>query len=847
MQLLQRSMGFEALSARRVRALFLCIAVLLALGACGGGGGVFTPEPDPPPQAPDGLSGTILLTDVDLGRIIEQEPNDTVTDAARVPPMAARTTLEIAGNVGVTAVQFGRVDPVDAFRITMLNEQVVDLELSFVPEGGVADQVNVAVFQTATGNVVATTAGGPSPVTTSFTASARETYDFVVSIVTGHASYVLRAALSDPVGAPKPVSASIAVHADLAETPIVLPFADDEPRCAGTHILVRMKDGADAQHVCDAHDLRLIGDTGSGTLKLGFECDEGESGERKAVSLCDAIAADPNVRWAEPDWIVRALADPTDESFPLKWNLQSIGCPGAWKITEGDPSVVVAVLDTGVVPHPSIVDNLVAGRDFISDDAFSNDGDGRDADPTDPGDLDASSGLSSWHGTHTAGIIGGKTGVACNTSIMPVRVLGVGGGLLSDVAAAILYCAGLAPDEIGVFIDPVDIINLSLGITVDSPELKDACDRAANRDVLVVGAAGNTKSAIIFPARYPSVVCVGAVGTNFFTTSYSNFGDEMELVAPGGHLVVDRWGDGWPDGILSSVMDETVFPAVFSQSFLQGTSEAAPHVAGVAALLLAIDPTLSANDLRQIMRDTARDLGVPGDDVAHGSGLVQAQRAINRALVLAGTPRVDPPSLLLPTHSLRFAGAESIYELPVFNCGGGQLQVVGTPTKTDDGAAWLSATLVPVSPGNGEVNVDGVEVTVDRQGLAPGTYSGILRLTNPTDGVLGVVRIVMYVGDVQRAGVDLKIATIDADTSIARSLSVACAMCDYRFWLRGLPPAQYHLKAGEDLDADGFFCQPGEFCGWFGGPTEADAQPVGFVEGEEPVTDLDVQLFPTVP
>ena len=851
MHLLEHSMGSEAPRARGMhgaRLALLCAMLTLVCTACGGGGGS-VPEPDPGPVAPpDGMSGTILLTDVDLGRVVEQEPNDNVTEAARIPPMAARTTLEIAGVVGATAAQFGREDTVDAFRVTFLDAQEIDLELSFAPVGGIADQVNVAVFRTATGEAVAATNDGPSPVTTSFAAQSHEAFDLVVSIVTGHASYVLHVVLNDPAGAPKPVVGSLsAMVAEAVAAPSATPSAAQDPECAGTHILVRLRDGAQVQRVCDAHDLHLIGDTGTGTLKLGFECRDGANGRRKAASLCAEIAADPDVRWAEPDWIVHALADPTDESFPLKWNLQSIGAPGAWAVTQGDPSVTVAVLDSGIVPHPAIANNLVPGRDFISDLGYAADGNGRDPDPTDPGDLSAPSGLSTWHGTHTCGIVGGKTGVACNTSLMMVRVLGVGGGLLSDVAAAILYCAGLAPNELGAFIQPVDIINLSLGITVDSPELEDACSRAANRDVLIVGAAGNTKSGIIYPARYPSVVCVGAIDTRFFTTPYSNFGDEMELVAPGGYMPIDMWGDGWPDGILSSVVDETVFPAVMSQGFLQGTSHAVPHVAGVAALLLAVDPSLSAIDLRQIMRDTARDLGVPGDDPAHGSGLVQAQRAVGSALALLGTPRTDAPALQLPTHSLSFSGGESSIDLPVYNSGGGVLQVVGIPTRTDDGGSWLSATLIPASPGNPDVNVEGVTITVNRQGLAAGTYSGLLRLTNPAAGVLGIVRIVMYVGDLPRAGVDLQVLSIDAVTTIVRSVSAACALRNYRYWLRDLPQGDYHIKAGEDLDGDGFSCEPGERCGWFGGPTAAEAEAIGFIGGQEPVIDLDVLLFSTGP
>ena len=263
--------------------------------------------------------------------------------------------------------------------------------------------------------------------------------------------------------------------------------------------------------------------------------------------LATRLAAQPDVEYAEVDQRMRALAAPNDPLYlsatsPAagQWYLRSssatlvsaINAETAWAITTGSSSVVVAVLDTGVRrDHPDLAGKLLPGYDFISDAATANDGDGRDNDPSDPGDwveaadinvvpgcTSADIGDSSWHGTQTAGLIGaatnngvGMASIGRNVMILPVRVLGKCGGFSSDIQAAMLWAAGLHVPGVPDNTTPAKVINLSLGSSGSCGNYQGTVNQVIAAGAVVVVAAGNDGLAVGSPANCAGVVGVAAV------------------------------------------------------------------------------------------------------------------------------------------------------------------------------------------------------------------------------------------------------------------------------------------------------------------------------------------------
>lgn len=810
---------------------------LVALAACGGGAGTALEEPALPP--PDGIRGTVQAPDLVLGRLVELEPNGTPTLAYRLPPASARTRLEVAGNLGATAALYGQADVADVLRYLPLSPSDVTVRVTYAPVDPVGGAANVLALEArlADGPLLAQTTG-PSPLTLTATLAARQPLLLTLTATQGHFPYLVTLDAADPAAPPKPDAEPRTDRPALPRSDRVGGAARSLAACADTHLLVRLRPGTDPSAFAAAHGLTLGAPTGSGAWRMLLAPDAAGAGALKAKRSATALGDQPEVLSAEPDWIVQPFGSTNDPNLGRQWNLSAIGAPEAWDITRGAPSIVIGVVDSGFVDHPDLAGQTEEGYDFISDPTRAGDGDGRDPDPADEGDAGLSDGFSTWHGTHVGAIAAGRAddglggvGVAPGCRVMALRALGRGGGLSSDVGDAILFAAGaLTTAEGRRLAVPLRIVNLSLGTPVPSIEIESACAVAAERGVLLVAAAGNDGGSVSFPAAYPTVMAVGAVDGLLEGTAYSNHGNEISVVAPGGRRTLDLQGDGWPDAILSAGIDETLFPRAMGATWYVGTSQASPHVAGAAALLLSLSPTLTRTQVKARLEQSAMDRGVGGFDALHGHGLLQVHTALKRLRADLGTPLVTP-ALSLPVRALRLIGLESLRSVPVVNAGGGVLSIQGAQVVTDDGGNWLGVTLVPNFFG-ADCDVARIEVLVDRTALPPDPawWSGTIRLYN-TNGALGLLRVTASVNAWARAGSPFRVVALDTVNGGSPLIGFADPERDYRYWLTGLPPATYRIKSGDDLDADSFFCEPGDVCGWFGGATEAEATLLPFLPG----------------
>lgn len=382
--------------------------------------------------------------------------------------------------------------------------------------------------------------------------------------------------------------------------------------------------------------------------------------EAEVQLIAKQLAQLPAVELAQPDWILQRQLTPNDPRYPSQWhyfapvaNAYGINLPSAWDITTGSPDVVIAVLDTGIISHPDLNGRTVAGYDFITNLATANDGDGRDANPTDPGDW-CGVDPSSWHGAHVAGTIGAKSnnssgvaGVNWQSKIQPVRVLGVCGGTFSDIVDAIRWSAGLSVPDVPDNATPAKVINMSLGGSGScEPMMQSAIDDAVNAGTVVAVAAGNSSSdALSFqPANCNGILTVAATTRTGNMAWYSNFGATVEISAPGGETNIRA-----TDGVLSTLNMGTTVPLTNTYRYYQGTSMATPHVAGVASLLFSLRPDLTPAQVQLILQATATAFpsGSTCTPARCGSGIVNA----TAALLLAQAGFFPPANLRATTLS----------------------------------------------------------------------------------------------------------------------------------------------------------------------------------------------------
>lgn len=557
-------------------------------------------------------------------------------------------------------------------------------------------------------------------------------------------------------------------------------------------------------------------------------CSASADARLQTLQQAHQLRQQSNVEYVQPNYIYQMLqTTPNDSYFSWQWPLQQIQAPLAWDQTTGSGvggnQVIIAVLDSGIlVQHPDLEGQLVPGYDFVSR-VMSGDGDGPDNDPTDPG----RPGVEDYpfHGTHVAGIAAaasnngkGIAGVSWGAKIMPLRVLGnTGSGTSDSVIQGMRYAAGLSNVSGTLPAQAADILNLSLGSTFDAsvaPAEQALINELYELGIPVVAAAGNSGvETPFYPAAYDKVISVSATNLIDQLAYYSNFGRTISVAAPGGTVFRDDNNDGRAGDQIWSLGAEQTEPLNYALSAKQGTSMAAPHVAGVIALMKAVYPPLTAAHVDNLMKNgrLTDDIGPSNRDNQFGYGRINALKAVNEALRLANGGELPPlPSQLVSQPATLALGTIREAEITVQNLGGGSPQLA-VATSAD----WLNVNPITSldTSLNGDVTVR-LGVTINPTNLNVGFYQGTVRVT-ARDGNPAAIDIPVYiqVGQFASSGeLTQQYVSLFAEGSDSPSKTVV-ADSSGRYVFNDVSPGRYQVIAGSDIDANNVLGESAETYG----------------------------------
>ncbi|MFA6262687.1 MAG: S8 family serine peptidase, partial [Bacteroidia bacterium] len=558
------------------------------------------------------------------------------------------------------------------------------------------------------------------------------------------------------------------------------------------------------------------------------------------LKFAKRLQATGGFAYVQPNWIVQRHASvgefpPDDRGHDYqRWHYEQINLPSAMSrinalTTQPAQRPLVAVIDDGVVlDHPDLAPQLFSpGRAFISRNTA---GDGN----LPSGDNTATAADQPiFHGTHVAGTVAAATfdgiggaGSAPMALILPLRVFPAQGGATSvDIINAMLYAARLSNNSGQLPARRADVINMSLGgDRACDAAYQDAINQVRNAGVIVVVAAGNSghndrgqRAPVGAPANCQGAIAVSALDAKKQLTPYANTGAEIAVAAPGGDAGQSTTGTGAPDNVYS---DLAAFDANGARQpafgGMQGTSMAAPHVAGVMALMRYVNPGLTVAQVDQLLQQGALtdELGTAGRDIDFGFGLVNARKAVNAALAAAGNPPPAPAGQVMAgPSSIDFGSFQSSATLDLAVTAATNETVVAiTP---DHAAVTLTATNVDPATKLGRYTVN-----VNRALLAPGSVFPKLMVTTSTARTLTVqLSITQPAGGGTTTNADygpIYVLLVDPDTQqVERTVLAQRSGGQYTWTASNYTRPRVAVIAGADLDNDDLVCQRGEPCGAF--------------------------------
>ncbi|NNG01648.1 MAG: S8 family serine peptidase [Desulfobacteraceae bacterium] len=811
--------------------LFITSMLLLSLAGCSGGGSGGGDDPTPTPRYT--VSGTILA---EANMAIDSDVNDPLAEYAANDDFANAQELDNPATVG----GYANRSMAGATGRSRIAGDIKDIYTAYLEADEtitlfVADSDAVFDFFLYTTSDTSTVVVSEPGITDSATLTipTDDDYYIEVKIISGASNYTLTIGQSTISSSgsglrlssdfvPGEAIVKFIPGADIssaAQTKTALAKSQGfvvKNASVGPAILVKFD--TDQQKTAVFRSLGIDPVQGTGIPSVPITDPEMQK-KMDTLKVIKALRDRPDVAYAEPNYRVYAFADPDDEYFDLQWHYDLIHLSEAWDVPPDSGEVIVAVIDTGVlVNHPDLADRLVDGYDFIENVASAGDGDGVDDDPDDPGDGDI--GNSSFHGTHVAGTIAAETnnsvGVAGvgrgTTRIMPVRALGKAGGVLTDVINSIYYAAGIANGTKPVPAEAADIINMSIGHSGSSQAELEAITAARNAGVIIIAAAGNERTSTPkYPAAYTGVVSVSAVDIQRTLASYSNFGGSIDVAAPGGDQG-DLNNDGYTDGVLSTIGDDSVSTSdpEYTYAFLMGTSMAAPHVAGVAALMKNLDPAMTPDDFDAylISGEITDDLGTAGRDNSYGHGLINAQKAVYA--VQNGAPTV----LSVSPNYYNIGSGEDSFQMTAEKLGGDELEI-NDPVSNQ---AWLTVTGSSIDA----FKLGQYQATVDRD-MLDAMGAGVFYATityEPVDFSMNTVIVTLsaqsMVADPNADAGYHYVLLVDGDDllngvwNVVSDAGIEAESGRYAYEFTNVRAGNYFIYAGTDLNNDYYLGDNGE-------------------------------------